>query len=122
MSNSTGLSRSAKRWLDEEYQKKHAEWNRAWEATKGQSEERKARRAAQMREYRKTDAYKKMQHAHGVIRRAINSGTIVKMPCEKCGNCKVEAHHDDYNNPHEINWLCKVHHVERHKLIAKKED
>lgn len=108
------LTRSARRWQDKEYRKKHAEWNRVWNQSKGKSPERLAKRAAQMRAYRKTDAYKEMQKAHGIVRRAIDSGKIQRMPCEKCGIGATEAHHPDYSKPLEIMWLCKSHHVAEH--------
>jgi hypothetical protein len=105
------LTRSAKRWLDPEYRKKQAERYRAWE----QSPERLARRSAQMSAYRKTEKYKQMQKAHGLVRRAIDSGRLTRMPCEKCGVNEAEAHHMDYSKPLEVKWLCKSHHVEQHR-------
>jgi len=46
----------------------------------------------------------------------IRRGNIVRESCEKCG-CKtdVHAHHDDYNKPLDIRWLCSKHHREAHK-------
>jgi hypothetical protein len=44
----------------------------------------------------------------------IRNGSIIKLPCEVCGEVKAEAHHADYNQPLEILWLCKKHHCERH--------
>ena len=36
--------------------------------------------------------------------------------CEQCGgNRMVEAHHDDYNRPFEVRWLCRGCHREWHK-------
>lgn len=45
---------------------------------------------------------------------AIRDGRLVRMPCEKCGHDKVEAHHDDYSKPFEVRWLCRKHHLEHH--------
>jgi ribosomal protein S27AE len=44
----------------------------------------------------------------GIIRR----GTV----CEQCGDGGVvEGHHDDYNKPLSVRWLCKRCHFEWHK-------
>ncbi|MBT6047826.1 MAG: hypothetical protein HOG49_13535 [Candidatus Scalindua sp.] len=51
--------------------------------------------------------------------KAIRKGTLVKKPCEVCGEIKVEGHHEDYNKPLDVMWLCKKHHVAREKLISK---
>jgi hypothetical protein len=37
------------------------------------------------------------------------------MPCEVCKETNVDAHHDDYNKPLDVRWLCKKHHREHHK-------
>ena len=46
---------------------------------------------------------------------AIKTGKIVPRPCEVCGAAKAQAHHDDYNKPLEVRWLCREHHEEWHK-------
>ena len=50
---------------------------------------------------------------------AVKRGTIIKLPCGICGNSKVEGHHEDYNKPLEVVWLCNKHHRERHQLLRK---
>jgi len=52
--------------------------------------------------------------ARGVVRHAIQSGALVKKPCEECGEIKVHAHHEDYSQPLLVNWLCIKHHEEIH--------
>jgi hypothetical protein len=51
------------------------------------------------------------------LRDAVRVGKIKKQPCEICGEIKVEAHHDNYNKPFDVRWLCKDCH---HKLHRKK--
>jgi peptidoglycan L-alanyl-D-glutamate endopeptidase CwlK len=51
----------------------------------------------------------------------IKRGLLIPYPCEVCGKKKVEAHHDDYNKPYDIRWLCFKHHREYHKEIRRKE-
>lgn len=45
---------------------------------------------------------------------ARRKGEIIKQPCEICGSSKTDAHHDDYNKPLEVRWLCKKCHREWH--------
>lgn len=53
--------------------------------------------------------------AHIIVGNAVRDGKLIKQPCEMCGKLKVEAHHEDYEKPLEVNWLCCKHHAERHK-------
>jgi DNA-directed RNA polymerase subunit RPC12/RpoP len=49
---------------------------------------------------------------------AVRYGHIEKKPCEVCGSSKVEMHHDDYNKPLEVKFLCRIHHREAHKIFT----
>ncbi len=60
---------------------------------------------------------KQKRYAHNVLRRAILSGKIKKEPCLICGYKNVHGHHEDYNEPLIVFWLCPKHHKERHKEI-----
>jgi hypothetical protein len=57
-----------------------------------------------------------MEHdrARNKVASAIRSGTLVKLPCEVCGEVKSQGHHEDYSKPLEVIWLCAVHHKEKH--------
>jgi hypothetical protein len=46
----------------------------------------------------------------------IMQGQLIKEPCEICGEIKVEAHHDNYDKPFEVRWLCIKHHHDLHGL------
>lgn len=54
-------------------------------------------------------------------REAVKSGKLKKLPCEMCGNPRVEAHHPDYTYEHILNviWLCRHCHNEWHKLFGE---
>lgn len=58
--------------------------------------------------------------AHQAVNNAIQSGKLVKKPCENCGTSDgVEAHHEDYSKPLEVVWLCDFHHKSRHHELKK---
>jgi hypothetical protein len=51
------------------------------------------------------------QHA---LRSALKRGLIIQQPCEECGALDAEAHHDDYDKPMVVRWLCRLHHGHVH--------
>jgi len=57
-----------------------------------------------------------------VTQEYIRRGILIRLPCEVCGsNEDVEAHHDDYNKPMDVRWLCRIHHIEHHKTVGRKK-
>lgn len=46
---------------------------------------------------------------------AISDGTLVREPCEVCGEKRVDAHHDNYDKPLDVRWLCRKHHRLHHE-------
>lgn len=60
---------------------------------------------------------KRRQKAHNMVRNAVKTGKLVRQPCCRCGNPKTVAHHEDYDKPLDVMWLCQVCHAKRHKEI-----
>jgi len=65
-----------------------------------------------------------------VASKAISRGILVVGPCEVCGlspaveggRQRICAHHDDYNFPLAVRWLCADHHREwhsTHRAVSK---
>jgi len=44
-------------------------------------------------------------------------GLLIQQPC-KCGNTNSQMHHEDYNKPLEVDWLCRECHLEHHQQAA----
>ena len=64
--------------------------------------------------------YHKRKVAQMAAERARDSGKLIPKPCEMSadGNChgRIEMHHDDYDSPLDVHWLCARH----HHLLGKK--
>lgn len=71
-----------------------------------------------MREWRKTHPLNDVQRAKDNCRSYANvykrRGKIEPQLCEVCGTAVVQMHHDDYNKPLAVRWLCFEHHHEHH--------
>lgn len=59
--------------------------------------------------------FPKKYHAHILVGNALREGKILKQICEACGEHRVVAHHDNYDKPLEVCWLCQAHHIQWHK-------
>lgn len=58
--------------------------------------------------------------ARKIVYSAIRNKSIISKPCVECNNKKTEAHHEDYDKPLEIIWLCKKHHIVYDKKLKEK--
>lgn len=52
--------------------------------------------------------------AHYTISNAIRDKRLKRKPCRICGNLLGEAHHLSYDDPYNIDWLCKSCHTKAH--------
>lgn len=44
--------------------------------------------------------------------------SLAPQPCIRCG-AKAHGHHENYDKPLEVIWLCPQHHKDRHKEMKK---
>lgn len=65
------------------------------------------------------DIEKKKAKARSYAKEMVKRGVIIKTPCVKCGSLKAEMHHEDYDKPMEVIWLCKPDHVLLHLYRRK---
>lgn len=115
-----------------------AEYNHAhWLRTRDDPEW-KAKRAAQAKAYRqlhkeehKLDSARQRikfadeTKAKSMVNHAIRDGKLKREPCEVCGKEPAQAHHDDYNYPLKVRWLCQDCHAKWHrdnKPIRKRKE
>lgn len=69
--------------------------------------------------------YQQTKHripAYYAVRAALKSGDLVRpFQCSKCQDwCDPQAHHEDYNKPLEVVWLCSRCHRRHHTYMANK--
>jgi len=55
--------------------------------------------------------------AHKALASALRRGLIARGPCEICGSAEVDGHHDDYDRPMAVRWLCRRHHRAEHRRL-----
>lgn len=61
--------------------------------------------------------------AHMALASAIRRGLIERQPCEVCGavhgqaGAVIHGHHDDYQKPMAVQWLCHLHHRQVHAVL-----
>lgn len=67
------------------------------------------------------------QKAHDKVEKAVLAGRLVRPDnCDQCGSAgsfadgrsAIQAHHDDYNKPLQVRWLCQKCHHQWHKKYA----
>lgn len=64
------------------------------------------------------DEQRKKANTRAYSKELVRRGILIRMPCEICGDVKSEMHHEDYNKPHEVRWLCRSHHLLHHKWLT----
>jgi hypothetical protein len=63
---------------------------------------------------RQIETKPKARYAVDVVRNELKRDRLKRQPCEVCGEEYVHGHHDDYDQPLVVRWLCPVHHTEWH--------
>ena len=59
-------------------------------------------------------------NARKATNRAIREGRLtIKLNCEECGDSPTNKHHNDYNDPMDITWLCGPCHRAKHPELSK---
>lgn len=78
--------------------------------------EKLSRETARRKRY--NNKYPERIKANRKLNYAVKKGYITKLPCNVCNDVKSVAHHDDWDKPLEVIWLCELHHKARHRELA----
>ena len=89
------------------------EYYREYDSRRAKLPDRIKLATMQTKAWRNEDA--RRNRCHSAVSRAIKNGLLVPAPCKLCGELKSVAHHDDYDKPLEVVWLCQSCHVKLHK-------
>lgn len=90
------------------------DYHREYEKKYFNSGTNRERRNRLAKAYREDPRLRARHEARWLVHRAIASGKLLRMPCEGCSSSPAQAHHDDYNKPLEIRWLCTRCHSDWH--------
>lgn len=58
---------------------------------------------------------KKKANARSYANVYLYRGALIKENCKMCGSKKVQMHHEDYNKPLQVTWLCRQCHLKHHQ-------
>lgn len=85
---------------------------REYDRVRGKNADRIKKSAEITKIWRAQD--KRRSVAHNIVARAIRKGDLCPKPCERCNSEKSIAHHEDYDQPLNVVWLCQSCHKKRH--------
>ena len=90
---------------------------RAYDNKRAKLPHNKAAHVANTRKRRSEDS--RYMRAHNAVARAVKKGILIKTNCQWCDReDNVHGHHDNYDEPLKVMWLCPVCHRQRHNELA----
>jgi hypothetical protein len=112
------LAKQRERAGSEEYRAAERARNAEWRARSKSTPEHRERTREADRRRRANPDEKFKNKARALLRYHVAAGNITRLPCEKCGNPKSQGHHEDYNKPLDVMWLCALCHGKEHRRVA----
>ena len=106
---------------------KHRAYQREWHLRHPEKQREYDRRRLEkglkqeyeIKRYHNDPEYRKKKNARSAVSRRVRSGKLTRQPCEVCGMPNAEAHHEDYDKPLEVRWLCTSHHRALHERMIE---
>jgi ribosomal protein S27AE len=95
-----------------EYRQSNIEKVREYDRQRGKLPSRIKKSIEITKAWRAAD--KRRMAAHNAVARALKKGLLVPQPCSKCSSEVTVAHHEDYDKPLDVVWLCQACHKKRH--------
>lgn len=67
-----------------------------------------------------------VRRVHAAVEVALSQGRLERPKvCENCNavdkNSVLQGHHDDYDKPLDVRWLCRSCHIKHHVALRKAE-
>ena len=99
------------RKFSREYRLKHPEWKKA------DNKKNLPMVGKLVKEYYKK--YPERGKAHKAVQTALLNGKLVKGICISCSEEKTEGHHENYDKPLDVMWMCHSCHKKYHFGLLK---
>lgn len=94
---------------------KHKIYQRSWYRKNQRSyADPERRREYEMGRYHGDPEYRLRKKARNAISIRLKRGTMTRGDCAMCGLPDAQAHHNDYERPLDVVWLCEEHHTVIH--------
>lgn len=110
---------TTKRVLSPQRRIKHRECQQAYKQSARGKQLRRLSAARRAERYKNDPQQKLRAAARSAVRAAIVAGSLIRLPCEVCGNPASQGHHTDYSKQLRVQWLCRSHHAAVHAAMAR---
>lgn len=95
-----------------EHREKNIDKIRAYDRERGKNKDRIQAQVQITKAWREED--KRRKKAHSAVARAVRLGKLIRQPCESCNAQNAVAHHDNYDKPLDVRWMCQSCHKQHH--------
>ena len=99
------------------HREKNIETVRAYDRERAKRPERIQHAIEVTRQWRLAD--KRRLKAHNAVARALRKGLLTPTPCVICASLKSVAHHEDYDKPLDVVWMCQACHKQHHEKMKE---